>query len=78
MIIDTNRFEIGDEVWHMYFEGLNFVYPQSFKINTFLVAKLGIMARGIYGGENNGIMVDCLFRTQQECQVACDELNSKM
>ena len=78
MTIDTNGFEICDEVWHMYFEELNFVSPSRFKINSFLVAKLGVMARGIYGGKNNGIMVNCLYHTQQECQIACDELNGKI
>ncbi len=77
MTIDTNGFEIGDEVWHMYFEELNFVYPSRFKINSFLIAKLGVMARGIYGGEDNGIMVNCLYKTREECKIECDKLNNQ-
>lgn len=77
MIINTNGFEIGDEVWVVDFETLFKQRPKLFKIKAFLITELGVMAKETYSGWNEGCMISCLYHTQQECQLACDKLNLK-
>jgi len=78
MIIDTNGFEIGDEVW----------IPSSMEYKNFSPRLYGKCL------ENDGFALSVLlnerknfiewicrsncFHTEQECQLACDKLNCKM
>lgn len=77
MIIDTNGFEIGDEVW----------IPSSMEYKNFSPRLYGKCL------ENDGFALSVLlnerknfmewichsncFHTEQECQLACDKLNLK-
>lgn len=80
MTIDTNGFEIGDEVW----------IKTSIPNSTSLLFKPLLCGKVINNTEVFSVVVktndndyveiyllNC-FHTQQECQVACDELNLKM
>lgn len=79
MTIDTNGFEIGDEVWcklptlkspSLLFEPL--LYGKAMDDTGFSV---------VVKTNDNDYMIIChsnCFHTQQECQLACNELNSKM
>ena len=78
MIIDTNGFEIGDEVW----------IPSSMEYKNFSPRLYGKCL------EDDGFALSVLlnerkdfvewichsncFHTEQECQLTCDKLNGKM
>ena len=77
MIIDTNGFEIGDEVWYIDFY-LNYASVHNFIIGSFEISNYGIEVledRSI--SYFTRININNLFHTEQECQLACDKLNSK-
>ena len=80
MIIDTNGFEIGDEVWYIDFY-LNYASVHNFIIGSFEISNYGIY--GIEALEDRSTSyfirrnISNLFHTEQECQLACDKLNSK-
>ena len=73
MIIDTNGFEIGDEVWWVDREFYD-IKPSSFIIFGFAILKDEIFALPI-GNEFVDINIDCLYTNEQDCQLACDKLN---
>lgn len=73
MIIDTNGFEIGDEVWvefHSMTTGLS--SPCSFIIDGFAYRKNEIIIMNDYNAE---CYAKDAYLTQQECQLECDNLN---
>lgn len=79
MIIDTKGFEIGDEVWYCS-NFLGDISLESFKISEFHITNNNIFA---VGRNNKSILSDnCniiyLYHTEQECQLSCDKLNSKL
>ena len=74
MIIDTNGFEIGDEVWAVSYY-FNHASAHSFKIYSFNICEDGIIAsanKSLYFSQCN---IQSLFHSEQECQLACDKLN---
>ena len=78
MIIDTNGFEIGDEVW--YFSSCFEDYKlESFKIVEFNVTNRNVFAIGRNKKSllNDNCNIEYLYHTEQQCQLACDKLNSK-
>ena len=73
MIIDTNGFEIGDEVWVIF---------RGFARNTITPIRFIIKGFEYYNGKitlisNYKVRCDInhVFKTQQECQLECDRLN---
>ena len=76
MIIDTNGFEIGDEVWASSLYYCKEYKPYYTVIYNFQISKDGIFAQTPLGH----IKLDRLYSydNEQECQLACDKLNSKM
>lgn len=75
MIIDTNGFEIGDEVWIINY-GKSRTSPTSFIINAFMVTKLGIMAKEVFREGGKEMWLNNLYHTKQECKIECDRLNN--
>ena len=74
MIIDTNEFEIGDEVWIV--DRTEEYYPMFVPIFYGMVKEnfgFNILVYTLEGIEEN-IVSNC-HHTQQECQLACDRLN---
>ena len=80
MIIDTNGFEIGDEVWVAWvvFHSIMMTgekTPIPFIIEGFKFYKDKLILINDYSVECNAKNV---YHTKQECQIACDKLNGKM
>lgn len=73
MIIDTKGFEIGDEVWYIWFGNRGY-YPKSEPIHGFEITKTNIRIITKYM-RNIFNISDTLYYTQQECQLECDKLN---
>ena len=74
MIIDTNGFEIGDEVW-VVFRGLGRKYgatPSIFRVAgvQYCNGKTKLMSE-----YETCITIDNVYHTQQDCQLECDRLN---
>ena len=75
MIIDTNGFEIGDEVWCGFHSmGSREITPAPFIIKGFkyYIDKLILVSN--YDIECNSKNT---YKSQSECQLACDKLNGK-
>ena len=73
MIIDTNGFEIGDEVWVMFHRmATGEKTPIPFIIEGYKFYKDKFILINDYSVECNAKNV---FHTEQECQLACDRLN---
>lgn len=73
MIIDTNGFEIGDEVWCTIKQ-----YGKEFKpfysiIYSFIINNEGLQAITPLGKVKINGLFNC--NCEQECQLACDRLN---
>lgn len=77
MIIDTNGFEIYDTVYavHIYKTPRMVV---SGRINNFVILKQETLVRITNDCLNEEYPISCVFHTEQECQLACDKLNSKI
>ena len=75
MIIDTKGFEIGDEVWVVFRSMMTGEKtPIPFLINGFKFYKDKLILINDYSVECNAKNV---YNTEQECQLACDRLNSE-
>lgn len=76
MIIDTKGFEIGDEVW---IPNLFCIpcKPVKLKIKSFLYDGSSTFVYFCNIGWDKMVFIDCLYRTEQECQLACDRLNGE-
>ena len=74
MIINTNGFEIGDEVWIPNLFMLP-CKPIQLKIKSFLINDYGVHVYVSNHGWDKAIYVDCLYMDKQDCQLACDRLN---
>lgn len=75
MIINTNGFEIGDEVWIETFYN-DKITPTCLKIRDIVVFD----NKYIIYTNSYGIIVksfDCLYHSKQECQLECDRLNGE-
>ena len=73
MIIDTNGFEIGDEVWVMFHNIIDgFSSPCSFIIDGFAYHKNEIIIINDYSAER---YAKDAYLTKQNCQLECDRLN---
>jgi len=74
MIIDTNGFEVGDNLFAIFksaFSGKN-CFSVCFRIESFRCYKDKIVAISDYGVNCN---IKSLYKSEQECQLACDRLN---
>ena len=74
MIIDTNGFEIGDEVWYKEMR------TDSMWISTKNTIRHIVECKDFYIIHTNNIDLfiksfKSLFHTQSDCQLACDKLN---
>ena len=76
MIIDTNGFEIGDEVFLIWINSKNSYIPRYFKIREIIIDKSGIYLASINGErlEINGNVIK-FFKEESDCQLVCDRLN---
>ena len=74
MIIDTNGFEIGDEVW---LPNLLIIpcKPIKLKIKSFLIDSYGVYVYVFNRGWDMSINIDCLYSNEQGCKDECDRLN---
>lgn len=74
MIIDTNGFEIGDEVW---IPNLLIIpcKPIKLKIKSFLIDSYGVHVYVFNHGWDKSIHIDCLRLNEQDCIDECDRLN---
>ena len=80
MTIDTNGFEIGDEVWwcelnFLSEKDLNYTIHNS-TIKDIIIKKLGVFFI-MSDKYKSRILVESCFHTQQECQLAYHKLNSE-
>ena len=76
MIIDTNGFEIGDDVWikistpnPLYSSFHPFLYGKAVEDSGFSVTVI------INDGSYMNVCHSNCFHTEQQCQLACDRLN---
>ena len=76
MIIDTNGFEIGDEVWIAY-DTSNIALINNFEPILYGTVKEDSgFSLSVY--TYDGVMEIChsvCYHTEQQCQLACDRLN---
>lgn len=74
MIIDTNGFNIGDEVW---LPNLLIIpcKPIKLRIKSFLIGSYGVYVYVFNRGWDTAIHIDCLRLDEQDCIDECDRLN---
>ena len=74
MIIDTNGFEIGDEVW---LPNLLIIpcKPIKLKIKSFIIDSYGVHVYVFNRGWDKAIYIGCLHSNEQDCKDECKDLN---
>ena len=73
MIIDTNGFEIGDEVWVIFQYYTKEYKPFYTIIYNFQISKDGLFAQTPLGFFELNRIYGC--KDESNCQLACDRLN---
>ena len=77
MTIDTNGFEIGDVLWVPTFSVKSNRYESTLaEVHHFVVRRNKTYV--CFYNNNNEHLLNMVFNSANECQIACDELNSKM